>query len=135
MTPRRPLRDDPAADAERIRKMLAEYDELQGPRVGDWVRFADGHEMRIAYLTADGGVQVAYGGTWSMGRSIRDESVGVSFTGQLRKSFPALTLTYEGGPDLGGIVYCVVGPLLEEQWVQVKFAARIYACSLPAPKV
>jgi hypothetical protein len=73
-------------DAAIVGERLALMDRVSGPRVGDWIRFADGTERRIshAYHVADGWDENAYqtsdGGRWYLA------SFGCSFSGSLYPS-------------------------------------------------
>lgn len=83
-----------ARDAEIVAERVALYALRQGPRVGDWVVFADGTIRRISYRWTDGtgwdgGTQTSHlhEGNYHLGK------VGVSFSGGLRPHVPTDTLT------------------------------------------
>jgi hypothetical protein len=67
-----------------------ELDKREGPRVGDWIRFADGAERRISHDWGDS-FQYSEGGSFYLGNGY------VSFSGGLEPGIPAdsLKLTSE----------------------------------------
>lgn len=81
-----PLDDD---DAQLVRGRAAGFDGVPGPRVGDYVRFQDGHLERFSHDWGDG-LQTAIGGSWYLGTEGY-----VSFSGSLNPmlAYPDLQLT------------------------------------------
>ena len=71
----------------------AELDAVQGPRVGDWIRFADGMVWQISHLWDDS-AQYTWGGSFYLGNGY------VSYSGGLEPGIPldSLTLTSESKP-------------------------------------
>jgi hypothetical protein len=89
-----PALDD--RDIAIIHRRLDAFDERTGPRVGDYVRFADGVLRRISYHWTDGtgwdgGCQSSDGGSFHLNDG------GCSFSGSLYSTVPteSLTLTDE----------------------------------------
>jgi hypothetical protein len=89
-----------ARDAEIVAERVALYALRKGPRVGDWVVFADGTIRRISYRWTDGtgwdgGTQTSdlgglCAGNYHLGKA------GVSFSGGLHPHVPTDTLTDSG---------------------------------------
>jgi hypothetical protein len=84
----RPIEDE--HDAELVRRRMAILDARPGARVGDFVRFANGVERRIAYLWKDG-AQTSDSGSFYLSES------GCAFSGSLHPPVPlqALVTTTE----------------------------------------
>jgi hypothetical protein len=83
-------------DAQHVAECMAALDERPGPRVGDFVIFADGTTRRISYHWRDdagwdGGCQTSDSGSYHLGR------YGVSMSGSLCSTVPtdSLVLTAE----------------------------------------
>ncbi len=78
-------------DREILRRNFNALEEIAGPRVGDFVRFADGTLRQISHDWDEYGVQTSDGGSWYL------EEGYVSFSGGLYGCTPteALTLTRE----------------------------------------
>jgi hypothetical protein len=81
-------------DQEILAARVAAFDPTEGPRVGDYVEFADGIIRLISHVWADdaewrGGVQTSDGGSFYLGDGY------MSFSGGLYMSVPheSLTLT------------------------------------------
>ena len=86
-------------DAELVAQYEASLNKVEGPRVGDWIRFSDGVTHRVSHVwIGDGienpGVQTSAGGSFHLGDGY------VSFSGGLDPSTPlaVLTLTEETKP-------------------------------------
>jgi hypothetical protein len=65
---------------------VAAFNSTEGPRVGDYVRFADGVTRRISYVWPDG-IQTSDGGSFYLGNGC------MSFSGTLYTHVPTETLT------------------------------------------
>ena len=108
-------------------------DLIDGPRVGDFVEFADGRTRRVSFLTPDewlpeiDSVQTSDGGSFYLSGSY------VSFSGSLYQGVPrsALELTYERRPGDCWIFH-------HDQWgagngVPVVVPWRVFTCEREAP--
>ncbi len=75
-------------DSEIVRERLARIENLRGPRVGDYVRFADGVERRVSYVWEwePESVQTSDGGSFYLGNGY------VSFSGSLHAGVHPSTL-------------------------------------------
>lgn len=78
-------------DEQIVASRMAKLDTQPGPRVGDFVRFNDGHHRRISCHWTDdsgwdGGCQTSDGGSFYLG------DYGVSFSGGLYPSLPTESL-------------------------------------------
>jgi hypothetical protein len=115
-------RQDEAIVAERMRNL----NKQEGPRVGDWVTFADGTLRRISYDWGDG-VQTSDYGSFHLGE------YGVSFSGGLYGTVPtdSLTLTQISRPGDVWIFHHDMAGAGRGVHFQPEF--RVYSCNLPAP--
>lgn len=120
-------------DSEIIAQRLANIDSIDGPRVGDFVRFADNVERRISYHWRDdegwdGGCQTSEGGSFYLGEH------GCSFSGSLHPSVPTETLTLTD-ERRDGYVW-----IFHHDWhtahngVDVQIPFRVYESSANAPR-
>jgi hypothetical protein len=121
---------------EKDTALLAEYVEAfgtrHGPRVGDWVDFADGVRRRISHVWdfkgECPGYQTSDGGSWAFFRG------GCSFSGSLFSTVPghSLNLTDEVRP--GEVWIAHHGRLVAECGRYAEIGFRVFRCSLPAPR-
>lgn len=72
------------------------YDRIGGPRVGDYVEFADGVIRRVSHVWDDG-VQTSDGGSFYLGNGY------ISFSGGLYPSIPFSSLTDTGEKRNGSV--------------------------------
>lgn len=119
-------------DAAILEARKVALDEIQAPRDGDYVRFADGVERRVSYVTpADwapecDSVQTSDGGSWYLGHGY------TSFSGGLFDGVPhsSLTLTNETKP--GSCWFFHHDYATADNGVDVEIPFRVYQCNLPA---
>lgn len=128
-----------ARDQEILNRNMRSFDKIENPRVGDYVRFANGVERRISHVHAFAGepksewtyqtsdYQTSDDGSWYLGDGF------CSFSGSLYRSVPHASLTLTGAIKTGRVwffhhdypqAHCGVGstPIF-----------RVYTCNLPAP--
>lgn len=110
-------------DAAIARTRMTALDAREGPRVGDFVRFADGVERRISHLW-DNGVQTSDGGRFYLG------DYGCSFSGALHLPvhYESLTLTDERQRGWVWIFHHDVARA--HNGVDFTTEFRVYTCSL-----
>jgi hypothetical protein len=115
-------------DAAILLERIAELDAVDGPRCGDFVRFADGVLRRISHLWQWGdptmdGAQTSDGGSWYLGHGY------TSFSGSLYPivRFPTLTLTDE--TRMGSVWFFHRDHHSAHNGVDVMIPFRVYECS------
>ncbi len=121
---------DQAIVAERV----ARLDSIEGPRVGDFVVFADGVERRIshAYYMADGWEANTYQ-TSAGGSFYLQESGHLSFSGSLRPVVNGETLTEIATCRDGSAWIFHHDHHTAHNGVDFKIPLRVFACSAVAP--
>jgi hypothetical protein len=126
----RPVLDE--RDAAFIAAAMASLDALEGPRVGDFVRFACGTLRRISHAWDDG-PQTSDGGSWHLGRVGKgwdDEGRGfVSFSGSLHRTVPWSTLTRTDERRLGLIWTFHHDHACAHNGVTTSVPFRVYTCT------
>jgi hypothetical protein len=106
---------------------------VQGPRVGDWVEFADGITRRVSHVwdfddDALSGVQTSNGGSFYLGEGF------VSFSGNLYQSVRPSTLTRTEETRLGRVW------IFHHDWaeahngVDTSILFRVYKSTAKAPR-
>ncbi|HEY4451022.1 MAG TPA: hypothetical protein VGN13_05460 [Solirubrobacteraceae bacterium] len=103
----------------------------RGPRVGDWVIFADGTQRRISHDWRsedgwDGGFQTSEGGSWYLSVG------GCSFSGALHPSIPKESLTDTGEMRDGQAWIFHHDRHTAHNGVNFMMPFRVFKCSLPA---
>jgi hypothetical protein len=120
-----------------LQDRLAELDTIDGPRVGDWVVFADGVERRISQrwqfpADEDGpaidAVQTSSGGSFYLGDGY------VSFSGGLFGSVPTATLEATGQFREGRVWFFHHDHWTAHNGVQSVGLFRVFLCSEVAPR-
>lgn len=121
-----------------LAERMAAYDTIEGPRVGDFVRFADGALARIAYLWPDdfqptcerfGAASFYLGGHMRDGRGAY-----VSHSGSLDPGVPRHTLT-PTAELLDGSVWIFDQDIAgAHRDVRVTAPFRVFTCSLESHK-
>src|SRR5689334_9255388 len=119
-------------DEQIVASRMAKLDEQAGPRVGDFVRFADGTLRRVSYHWHgddgwDGGCQTSDAGSYHLG------NYGVSMSGSLYSSVPtdALVLTDE---RMAGDVWIFHHDMAGAgRGVHFQPEFRVYTCDREAP--
>lgn len=123
---------------ERDRQIIWErrhsIELTEGPRVGDWVEFADGITRRVSHVWSEAdwgataGVQTSDGGSFYLGNGY------VSFSGGLYRSVGMRTLSDTGAVRPGSAW------IFHHDWaragggVDVTIPFRVYRCSENAPR-
>lgn len=118
------------ADLAYVAEAQAGLDRKDGPRVGDWVRYADGTMTRIAYDWGPeiGKIQTCGGGSFHMGRH-----GSVSMSGSLHSSIPR-ALVDTGERLRGGVWLFHRDRSGAGRGVGAKVLFRVYATSERAPR-
>lgn len=115
---------------DRLNKLA----KIPGPRVGDYVRFADGVERRIAHDWAmfDGGLQTADDRFGPM--TFYLDSGFCSYSGGLRNQVPRETLTLTEETKLGSVWFFHHDIRHAHNGVDVEIPFRVYTCTEDAPQ-
>lgn len=122
-------------DEELCRRNMEEYDKLPGPRVGDWVIFADGIERRISYIWKFDDEPKVYGiQTSQEGYGFHLGFGYISFSGSLFNSVDGNTLTRTYQKRNGRIWMFHHGFAMAHNGVETTVPFRVYCCSESAPK-
>jgi hypothetical protein len=93
--------------------------DVHGPRVGDFVRFADGRMERISH-DWDGDVQTSEGGSFYLGKGY------VSFSGGLNPSIPTSELVYKAEHKRGSCWFFHHDHYCADNGVAVDMDFRVY---------
>ena len=111
---------------ERDRAILAErvadLQTIEGPRVGDFVIFADGVERRISHHWGDS-VQTSDGGSWYLGDGY------CNFSGSLHPGVPVDSLTSTGETKPGAVWFFHHDSWRAHNGVQASAPFRVFSCS------
>ena len=83
-------------DAAIFSERFHAYQDIHGPRVGDFVRFADGRLERISHIWNDG-VQTSESGSFYLGKGY------CSFSGSLNPLIPSAELEYRADHKRGPV--------------------------------
>lgn len=133
VTSRRETRETDPRNVELLASRMAKLDEREGPRVGDYVRFACGTLRRCSYHWTDGdgwdgGMQTSDGGSFHLGE------YGVSFSGSLFSTVPTESLTLTDERLAGRVWIEHHGWLVKDCAVHYMPEFRVYACTKEAPR-
>jgi len=112
-------------DAAILAERVTTLDKQTGPRVGDYVRFADGTVRRISYDWGDS-LQTSAGGSYYLGNGY------VSMSGSLYSGVPAETLTDTGERKDGRVWFFHHDYHTAGGGIDVVTSFRVYACTLEA---
>lgn len=115
-----------ARDADILAARLTLLNAVPGPRVGDYVEFADGATRRISYNWGDG-LQTSDGGSFYLGEGF------ASFSGSLYGCVPPESLTRTDETRPGRVWFFHHGYSGAGMGVDSEPLFRVYRCSLPAP--
>ena len=96
------------------------YQDIHGPRVGDFVRFADGHLERISHIWPDG-VQTSEGGSFYLGDGY------ISFSGGLNPLIPSSELEYHADHKRGSVWFFHHDYWQAHNGVNASMDFRVYA--------
>lgn len=113
-----------ARDEEILATRRAALDAIEGPRVGDYVVFADGESRRFAYDWDESGIQTCKGGSFYLGNGY------VSMSGGLEPPIPHDTLRRTEETRDGAVWF------FHDDWhkahnaVNVLIPFRVYTCTL-----
>ena len=114
-------------DVAIIERRMAELDKQAGPRVGDFVWFADGTRRRIAHDWGDE-VQTSTGGSFYLGDGY------VSFSGSLFPCVAKATLGMKlGGHECGSCWIFHHDSHCAHNGVDAMVPFRVFYCSERAP--
>lgn len=120
-------------DAALVKEREALFNTLAGPRVGDYVIFADGVTRRISHVWDWGNpdevsVQTSGGGSWHLG-----ETGHVSFSGSLHQGVKATTLTLTDEARAGLVWIFHHGYMQAHNAVDANIEFRVYRSTEKAP--
>jgi hypothetical protein len=113
---------------------LAQLDAIQGPRVGDWVFFADDVRRRISYIWTDErcealSIQTSNGGSYYLGNGY------VSMSGGLFPGFPPVLLEPTGETVDGWVWFFDHDHAGAGRGVDVQVPGfRVFRCAMAAPR-
>jgi hypothetical protein len=114
-------------DQEILATRIIALNAVPGPRVGDWVEFADRVTRRISYIWPDG-VQTSDGGTYYLG-------VGyVSMSGSLHHIVPLTSLKRVKETRPGSVWFFHHDYPAADGGVDTSISFRVYVCALAAPR-
>lgn len=124
-------RDDPR-NVEIIERRVAKLDAREGPRVGDYVRFADGTLRRCSYHWSDdagwdGGMQTSDGGSFYLGEGY------VSMSGSLYSCVPTDSLKPTDETRPGSVWIFNHDMHRAHNGFNFEIPFRVFTCDLPAP--
>ncbi len=128
---REQLLDD--TDARILAERIAALDERIGPRVGDYIEFADGVVRRISHHWRDdagwdGGLQTSDGGSFYLGAGY------CNFSGSLHPCVNAATLTLTRKRRPGRVWFFHHDCAEAHNGVETTIDFRVYHCSENAPR-
>lgn len=118
-------------DAKIRERNLASWNHIPSPRVGDFVRFADGETLRISYVYDWLDVpafQVSRGGSWHLGDGY------CSFSGALLRSTPLSTLTLTDETRDGLVWFFHHDYPQAHHGVDTHVPCRVYVCTENTPE-
>lgn len=106
---------------------VAAFGPTEGPRVGDYLDFADGVTRRISYVWPDG-VQTSDNGSFYLGKGY------MSFSGSLYTSVPTETLTLTEGTREASAWFFHHDHRVAHNAVHVRVVERVWMSSTKAPR-
>lgn len=121
---------DSAILAERVTSL----ELVEGPRVGDFVHFADGVVRRISFVTPPAwlpecdSVQTSDGGSFYLGNGY------LSFSGSLYLGVKHVTLTLTNEARQGSAWFFHHDYACADNGVRVSIEQRVFECSAPATR-
>jgi hypothetical protein len=120
-------------DATILAERIAMYDEIPGPRVGDFVTFADGVTRRISYIWRDEhdvpfSAQTSDGGSYHLGNGY------VSMSGGLYAGVKPETLTLTDQQRDGRVWFFHHDHWTAHNDIHVTMPFRVFSCSAHAPR-
>lgn len=115
-------------DAEIYHRRCRQWEEVPGPRIGDFVEFADGVLRRISHIWGTDGFQSSAGGSFYFGGSY------MTFSGQLFGSVPLDTLVDSHRIRQGPCWFFHHDFQTAGGGIDVNVWCRIYRCWLVAPR-
>lgn len=112
-----------------LSRLTTALDAVQGVRVGDFIRFADGVELRVSYVWPDGRIQTttpgnSYGARFYLGAGF------VSYSGGLLPGVYRSTLTETGELKDGACWFFDRGIPRAHAGVDVTIPFRVFVCEL-----
>jgi len=120
-------------DAALFAGRIAAYDAIPGPRVGDFVIFADDVTRRISHIWRDErdavfNIQTSDGGTYCLGDG------SVSMSGSLRPGVKPDTLTPTEERRNGSIWFFRHDQWKADNGIDTTMSFRVFRCSEPATR-
>jgi hypothetical protein len=122
-----------ARDTEILAQRIYAFEQVTGPRVGDYVRFADDVTRRISYIWRDEhdqafNVQTSDGGSFYLGNGY------VSFSGGLYDGVEPSSLSGGDRKMLGSVWFFHHDQHMAHNGVDAEIPFRLYRCSEVAPR-
>lgn len=113
-------------DHQIVAARLAALDEREGPRVGDFVIFADGVIRRFSHDWDEHGLQTSDGGSWYLGDGY------ISFSGGLHPTIKRDTLTLAAEHRDAAVWIFHHDMAAAHRGVHVTVPLRVFHCTLPS---
>lgn len=124
-----------AQDAQILRNRTRALDEIEGPRCGDYIRFADGVERRISYLWTEmedwgmeDNAQTSDDGSFYLGNGY------VSFSGSLYGGTPIKKLRLTEDKKLGPVWFFHHDYYRAHNGIHTTLPFRVYETDEEAPR-
>lgn len=106
-------------DAAIFSERFHAFQDIHGPRVGDYVKFADGRMERISHICGDS-VQTSESGSFYLGKGY------VSFSGGLNPGIPLDELEYRADHKRGSVWFFHHDHACADNGVHVSMDFRVY---------
>lgn len=118
-------------DREILNDRAAKFNAIEGMRVGDFIKFADGSYLRIAYIWGDeedDTVQPSHSGSYYF-----NEDGYVDMSGSLHSGIPRSELRPTDEKRMGRVWFFHHGHREAHNAVDAEIEFRVYACDRNAP--
>ena len=115
-------------DAKILEQRLKAFNERQGPRVGDFIRFVDGVLRRIGEHIEGVGYQSTDGGQFYLGEGY------CAYSGTLHPLVPEHSLMSTGETRSGSAWFFHHNQRFAHNGVDVEVEFRLFACMYAAPR-
>jgi hypothetical protein len=114
-------------DKEIFLRRVQLLDEVPGPRIGDWIKYADGTILRIGHVWTDDAVQPVPGGSFYLGDGY------VSFSGSLYRGVPINSLTATSQKRRGRVWFFHDDQSRADNSVHLYAEFRVFRTAYPLP--
>lgn len=112
-------------DAQILADRVQEWNKRAGPRVGDWLIFADGVMHRFSHDWEEHGLQTSKGGSFYL-----DDNGYASFSGGLNPCVPRDKVLNSGQTRLGRFWFFHHDYMTAHAAVNVELTCRVFATEL-----